>query len=147
MKGNDADADASIHESHGIHYFKDRRLDIESVALLYEDSGLKRPTKDLPRLRRMYGNSNLILSAWRGGDLVGVARSLTDFSYCCYLSDLAVKKELQKSGIGKTLIDLTRKIIGPQTTLILLSAPGAMEYYPRVGFETVHNGFIIKRES
>jgi ribosomal protein S18 acetylase RimI-like enzyme len=79
------------------------------------------------------------------GKLVGVSRSLTDFCYCCYLSDLAVRKEYQTSGIGKKLIELTKSVIGDQTALILLSAPAAMEFYPKIGFSKIENGFIIKR--
>ncbi|WP_146812496.1 GNAT family N-acetyltransferase, partial [Aneurinibacillus danicus] len=69
-----------------------------------------------------------------------------DFSYCCYLSDLAVDKDYQKSGIGKELIGRIRNIIGEEVALILLSAPNAMDYYPKVGFDKVDNGFIIRRK-
>jgi predicted N-acetyltransferase YhbS len=94
----------------------------------------------------MYANSNLVITAWDGDQLVGVSRSLTDFCYCCYLSDLAVRKEYQKQGIGKELIHLTQEKIGQQTTLILFAAPSAMEYYPRVGFKKAENAFAIKRK-
>ncbi len=93
----------------------------------------------------MYQNSNLVISAWNQQDLVAVARSLTDFCYCCYLSDLAVRLEYQSQGIGKELIRLTRESISDQSMLLLLSAPGAMEYYPKVGFKKVGNGFMIDR--
>jgi predicted N-acetyltransferase YhbS len=93
----------------------------------------------------MYANSNLVATAWDEDKLVGVSRSLTDFCYCCYLSDLAVRKDYQSNGIGKKLIELTKNIIGEQTTLILLAAPAAMDYYPKVGFQKIDNGFIIKR--
>ena len=78
--------------------------------------------------------------------LVGVSRSLTDFCYCCYLSDLAVMEEYKQLGIGRKLIDLTRERLGDRVTLLLLSAPGAMEYYPKVGFDPIKNGFVIKRK-
>ena len=94
----------------------------------------------------MYENCNLIISAWMNSELIAVSRSITDFSYACYLSDLAVKHEYQKEGIGKQLIKLTEKEIGKQTALILLSAPLAMEYYPKIGFDKIENGFIIRRE-
>ncbi len=93
----------------------------------------------------MYENAILTVTAWEGSSLVGIARSLTDFSYCCYLSDLAVKKEYQHRGIGNKLIALTKEHIGPQCMLLLLSVASAMDYYPKVGMEKVDNGFIIKR--
>ena len=117
----------------------------ELVAELYKSAGLNRPVDDLDRIARMYASSNLVITAWDGETLVGVARSLTDFCYCCYLSDLAVRKEYQKLGIGKRLIRETKEKIGDQTMLLLLSAPAAMEYYPAVGFQEVKNAFIINR--
>jgi len=117
----------------------------ESIIALYDSSGINRPTYDKQRISKMYANSNLVVTAWDNDKLVGISRSLTDFCYCCYLSDLAVRKEYQKHGIGKKLIFLTKEIIGEQCMLLLLSAPTAMEYYPNVGFEKVNNGFIINR--
>jgi len=113
---------------------------------LYNSSGIKRPTANFDRTKKMYSNSNLIITAWYEEILVGIARSLTDFCYCCYLSDLAVRLEYQKQGIGKELIRLTQEKIGDQTTLLLLSAPIAMDYYPKLGFEKVENGYIIHRK-
>jgi predicted N-acetyltransferase YhbS len=125
------------------------RLDVnpepELVIDLYNSSGINRPTADKERIAGMYANSNLVVTAWDEDQLVGIARSLTDFCFCCYLSDLAVRKEYQKYGIGKKLIGLTKDKIGDQTMLLLLSAPTAMEYYPKAGFLKVENGFIINR--
>lgn len=128
-----------------INYRTDLIPETSAIVDLYQSSGIKRPVDDLPRIANMYANSNLIVTAWAGTELVGISRSLTDFCYCCYLSDLAVRKEYQKLGIGRELISLTRERIGDQTALILLSAPTAMEYYPLAGFEKIDNGFIIKR--
>jgi len=115
------------------------------IISLYDSSGINRPTRDPARIEKMYENSNLVISAWDGERLVGIARSLTDFCYCCYLSDLAVRQEYKIQGIGKKLIALTQEQIGKQTTLLLLSAPAAMDYYPKAGFEKIPNGFIIHR--
>ena len=119
---------------------------IKDIIEVYRSAGLKRPINDFDRIEKMYQNSNLIISAWSDGKLVGISRSITDFHYCCYLSDLAVKLDYQKHGIGKELIRLTKEKIGDQTMLLLLSAPNAMDYYPKVGFEKVENGFMIKRK-
>jgi N-acetylglutamate synthase-like GNAT family acetyltransferase len=119
--------------------------DIDIIIELYNSSGINRPTADKERITKMYNNSNLIVTAWDKDKLVGIARSLTDFSYCCYLSDLAVRKDYQKGGIGKKLIALTKEYIGDHAMLLLLSAQTAMDYYPKVGFQKVENGFIIKR--
>ncbi|CAN5144165.1 GNAT family N-acetyltransferase [soil metagenome] len=121
-------------------------LQTAEIVAVYQNAGLNRPVDDLELIGQMYQNSNLVISAWDGDQLIGVARSLTDFCYCCYLSDLAVKQDYQKLGIGKRLIELTRKAIGEGSMLLLLSAPGAMDYYPKVGFDKVENGFMIKRK-
>ena len=115
------------------------------ILKVYDSSGIKRPTNDSDRISKMYKNSNLIITAWLHNELVGISRSMTDFCYACYLSDLAVKSEFQKEGIGKQLIKLTEQEIGKETALILLSAPLAMEYYPKIGFDKIDNGFIIRR--
>jgi len=128
-----------------ITYKLDLIPDAEKIIDLYKSSGINRPIADKERITKMYANSNLIVTAWDISKLVGISRSLTDFCYSCYLSDLAVRKEYQRHGIGKKLIALTKEKIGEHTMLLLLAAPAAMDYYPKVGFEPVENGFIIKR--
>lgn len=128
-----------------IIYRTDIVPEAEAVIAVYESAGLRRPTDDPERIAKMYANSNLIVTAWDGDELVGVARSLTDHCYCCYLSDLAVRKEYQAKGIGRRLIEITKEQIGEETMLLLLSVPTAMDYYPKVGFQKVDNGFIINR--
>ena len=88
----------------------------------------------------------MIINAWIGTELVGVSRALTDFSFCCYLSDLAVDEKFQRQGIGKELIRLTHETAGHETALILLAAPAAVHYYPRIGMEQFPDCFIIKRK-
>lgn len=118
-----------------IIYRTDIRPDTDQIIDVYNSSGIKRPTADKQRIAKMYDNSNLIVTAWENDRLIGISRSLTDFCYCCYLSDLAVRIDYQSSGIGRKLIELTKSEIGEQTALILLSAPTAMDYYPKVGFQ------------
>ncbi|PSJ75391.1 GNAT family N-acetyltransferase [Sphingobacteriales bacterium UPWRP_1] len=121
-------------------------LQAAQVAALYNDAGLLRPTNNLERMEKMVRNANLVVSAWHNDELVGVSRALADFSFCCYLSDLAVKKSYQHLGIGKELVRLTKEQAGEESMLLLLSVPTAMEYYPKIGMEKVENGFIIKRQ-
>ena len=115
------------------------------LAELFRSSGIRRPVDDLARLGKMLENANLVIGAYSGGRLVGIARALTDFSYCCYLSDLAVAKEYQHHGIGRELVDRVKRCVGEHSMLLLLSSPEAMGYYPKIGLEAVANGWIIKR--
>ena len=131
-----------------IIYKKDYVPETMQIIEVYQSSGIKRPIDNVARIEKMYVNSNIIITAWENKKLVGIARALTDFSYCCYLSDLAVRQEYQSEGIGKQLVEEVKKAIGTteEISLLLLSAPNAMEYYPKVGFEAIENGFIIKRK-
>lgn len=109
---------------------------MDQVIELYVTStlGERRPVEDRARMETMLANANLVITAWDGELLVGIARSVTDFTYCTYLSDLAVRTSHQRKGIGKELIRLTREA-APQAGLILLSAPKAVEYYPHIGMK------------
>jgi predicted N-acetyltransferase YhbS len=128
-----------------ISYRIEEAPDAGEVAELYRRAGLRRPVDDLERIAKMIAHANLIICARDGERLVGVARALTDFSFCCYLSDLAVDAEYQRQGIGKALIERVHEAIGEEAMLLLLSAPDAMPYYPHVGFKAVENGWIIPR--
>ena len=122
------------------------KLSARDVIRVFDASGITRPTQDAARIEKMFTHANLVISAWHNDVLVGVARGLTDHSYCCYLSDLAVDKAYQQQGIGDALLQQVRQTLGPEVTLILLSAPSAMGYYPKLGFTHADNAFLIKRE-
>lgn len=114
--------------------------------LINSTLGERRPVEDFDRIEAMVKNANLIITARDGDKLVGVARSVTDFVYCTYLSDLAVDIDYQKQGIGKQLIKLTKQAT-PQATTILLAAPKAVAYYPHIGM-TQHNAcFLLRHET
>ncbi len=116
--------------------------------LIKSTLGERRPVGDFERIKAMVENANLIITARDELKLVGVARSVTDFVYCTYLSDLAVDDEYQKQGIGKELIRLTKRAT-PKATTILLSAPKAVDYenYPHIGM-TKHNAcFLLNDEN
>ena len=108
--------------------------------------GVRRPVSDLERIQRMIDHAGIVLCARDDGRLVGAARSITDFSYCCYLSDLAVDKAYQGRGIGRELIARTQEIIGEESMLVLHEAPTARGYYKYVGFEPVDNAWILRRK-
>lgn len=116
---------------------REQSLSVEAFrdVLAASTLGERRPIDDDERMKAMLANANLILTARIDGQLVGVARSLTDFSYCCYLSDLAVDAAYQRSGIGRKLIAAHWDYLHPKATLILLAAPKAVDYYPKIGFE------------
>lgn len=107
----------------------------------------RRPVDDNTRIDKMLAHGNVLITAWQGELLVGVSRALTDFSFCCYLSDLAVDEMYQHQGIGKQLVSLTHQAAGDQTMLILLAAPAATTYYPKIGMKKFDHCFVIKRKT
>lgn len=128
-----------------MEYKVDAALTAQEVADVFRSSGIKRPVDDPERIQRMIDHADLTVTAWDGGRLIGIARAVTDFAYCCYLSDLAVRKEYQKKGIGKELVTRLRGRLGDEVSLLLLSAPSAMDYYPLIGFEKSDKAFLIPR--
>ena len=106
----------------------------------------RRPVDNPERIAKMLEHGNLLVTAWDGEKLVGVSRALTDFAFCCYLSDLAVDEEYQHKGIGKQLVELTRQEAGSGAGLVLLAAPAAREYYPKIGMEQNPYCFMFRRE-
>ena len=129
-----------------IHYKINVPLATQDILRVYNGSGIRRPTHDVPRIEKMFAQANLIASAWEDDKLIGIARALTDHSYCCYLSDLAVDHDHQRQGVGHQLIQTIRDQLSDQVSLILLSAPDAMDYYPKVGFTALSNAFAIARK-
>ena len=103
----------------------------------------RRPVDARKCIKAMIEHANLLCTAWDGEKLIGVARSVTDFAYCCYLSDLAVDEAYQKQGIGRELIRLTQSRLGSRAKIILLAAPKAEGYYPRIGFDAHRSAWII----
>jgi predicted N-acetyltransferase YhbS len=129
---------------------EDNLTPAEFVDIL-ERSGLapRRPVDEPERIRAMVENANLTVCARDDrGLLVGVSRAVTDFAFCCYLSDIAVDRALQGRGVGRELIRRTHEAAGGEpVTLLLLSAPAAMAYYPKVGLTRLENCFGTVRRS
>jgi GNAT superfamily N-acetyltransferase len=108
--------------------------------------GKRRPVDDAARLAAMLANANLIMTARRDGELVGIARAMTDFSFSCYLSDLAVAETVKGQGIGAALVDAMREHLGPTVNLILSAVPEAVPFYQRIGMAPLPDCFWYRRE-
>jgi predicted N-acetyltransferase YhbS len=128
-----------------IQYDCARKIGAEEFVDLLKRSTLaeRRPVDDLRCVKAMIEHANLICTAWDGPKLVGIARSVTDFEYCCYLSDLAVDSAYQRRGIGRDLVRHTRSKLGNRAMIILLAAPNARDYYPRIGFDAHRSAWIL----
>lgn len=131
-----------------ITYRSDRKPTAEEYVNLLERStlGRRRPVEDIPRIQVMLDHANLVCTAWSDDLLVGVARSLSDFAYCCYLADLSVDQAWQRQGIGQELIRQTRRHLHPKAKIVLISAPAAVDYYPHIGFTRHDSAWILPGE-
>ena len=113
------------------------------VALLARTTlGARRPLENRVCVENMLKHANLTVTAWQGERLVGIARCLTDFHYCCYVSDLAVDEACQHQGIGRALLDAVEAQLTPPAKIILLAAPQAVDYYQKIGFVAVDTGRV-----
>ena len=122
------------------HLPHDEMLDLYRASTL----GERRPIDDRATFADMMRHANLVVTAWDDGIAVGISRSLTDFSYVCYLADLAVRVSHQKCGIGRELIARTRAELGPRAMIVLLAAPAAVDYYPKIGFTPHGSAWILR---
>lgn len=130
-----------------IQYRSDAAVSLNAALDLYRRStlGERRPVDHPEIFASMLDNASLLVTAWHDERLVGVARSLTDFSYVAYLADLAVDVEYQRRGIGKQLIEETRSRLGRECMIVLLAAPKANDYYPKLGFEHNPRAWVLRK--
>jgi ribosomal protein S18 acetylase RimI-like enzyme len=129
-----------------IDYRDDAAITVEQVIGLYRRStlGERRPVDRPDIFADMLKHADLIITAWHGDRLVGISRALTDFSYVAYLADLAVAIDYQRQGIGKRLVEETKRHLARECMIVLLAAPAANEYYPRLGFEHNPRAWMLK---
>ena len=113
---------------------------------LFESSGIHRPTQEPRWIARMFSAPCLVVTARFDGHLVGICRSLTDYAYCCYVSGLAVDRDFQGRGIGASLRHLTHDAVGDEASMVLLSAPVAVGFHPRVWFGPADTAFLLRRK-
>ncbi len=108
-------------------------------------SGLatRRPMDDKILLKNMILGSNLLVTARKDGQLVGLLRGLSDFCYRSFVADLAVAKDYQNQGIGRGLVEFTRSL-APGARLFLFSAEDAEGFYQKLGFQLHERCYQLK---
>lgn len=132
-----------------IEYKTNTEISAAQFIDLLEKSTLaeRRPVDDIACMQGALRNSNLVVSAWANEELVGIARSVTDFNYACYLSDLAVSKKYKHCGIGKKLQAITQEQLGPRCKIILIAAPDANSYYEHIGFKNNERCWVLEPDA
>ncbi|MER9408194.1 GNAT family N-acetyltransferase [Mesorhizobium caraganae] len=137
-----------MSEQPKIFYASEPNLESAEFYRVLAESGFGATHGEL-RLKAMLGQAGLVLTARfcePGGKMVGVLRGVTDFSWVCYISELAVSKSAQGLGIGKGLLDEARRQLGPAVAIALISTPNSVGFYQRVGMTRVADAFWFLRE-
>lgn len=132
-----------------IRYAVEPGLGVDEFAdvLLRSTLAERRPLDQPDLMEGMLRHADLIVTARNAaGLLVGISRAISDFSFCTYLSDLAVDQAFQGAGIGRELIKRTHEAAGQHTQLILLAAPKARSYYPHIGMNPHDSCWILDRQ-
>ena len=135
-----------VQPDNDIIYRDDVILSVSDAIALYQRStlGERRPIDRPDIFEGMMNNSSITITAWAGSEVVGIARTLTDYTYVAYLADLAVDEAYQRRGIGKQLISETKQRLGPRCMIVLLAAPKANEYYAQLGFEHNPRAWVLR---
>jgi len=136
--------------SSSVLYARETAVDVTEFRRVLVESGLARvrPVHDEHRLAALISGANLIVTARLNNaarPLVGIARCISDFSWCCYVSDLAVAGSAQGKGIGQGLLEETRRQLGPEVSLVLVSLPEAVGFYERAGMARLPGAFMYRR--
>jgi ribosomal protein S18 acetylase RimI-like enzyme len=128
-----------------VEYASNRKISVEQFVELLAKTTLGgwRPLENRECMVAMLEHADILVTAWVGDRLVGLARSVTDFQFCCYMSELAVSDECQSMGIGKELVRQTFTCLKEGCFLTLLSAPQAVDFYPKIGFERHESSWVM----
>ena len=128
-----------------VSYEIEKNMSLKDFIHVLTDSGLgeRRPMNDPDHLERMLRNSNLVIVARDSGQVVGVLRGLSDFSYRTFIADLAVISAKQGHGIGRGMLQFARTL-APEARLILFSAENATGFYQKIGFHLHKRCYQLK---
>ena len=132
-----------------IDYRNDAEISVEAAIDLYQRStlGERRPVDRPDIFAGMLKNADIVVTAWEGDHLVGICRTLTDFTYVAYVADLAVDAAYQRQGIGRRLVAETRRRLGSECMMVLLAAPLANDYYAKLGFTHNPRAWMLKSDA
>ena len=130
-----------------IVYAQEQSLPVEDyVAVLSEGTMRgKRPLTNTARIAEMLAGANFIVTAREDGNILGLARCITDFAWIAYCAELAVKERAQGRGVGAGIIEAAKDILGPRLGLTLISEPDAVGFYRRIGMEQIDTAFFLTR--
>ena len=130
-----------------IVYAQEHKLSVaDYVAVLGETTMReKRPLTNTARIAEMIRGANFMVTAREDGVILGLARCITDHAWVAYCAELAVRESAQGRGIGAGVLAKVNEVLGPRIGLVLLSEPGALGFYERIGMERLDGAFFRTR--
>lgn len=116
-------------------------LDIEELVALYDAVGWSAYTKAPEVPHAAVTGSSYVVAARRGQRLIGLARALSDDATICYLQDVLVLPEEQRTGVGRALVQavLDRYRTVRQKVLLTDDESGQRTFYESLGYVEVRD--------
>lgn len=107
---------------------------------LYGSVGWTAYTRDADRLERAIAGSSFLATARDSGALVGLVRAVSDGATICFVQDVIVRPDRQRTGIGSDLVRATldRYRGVRQTVLVTDTEPRQRGFYESLGFSELH---------
>jgi GNAT superfamily N-acetyltransferase len=111
-------------------------LDLTQVLDLYDSVGWTAYTRDPERLARALAGSSTVATATEDGDLVGLARVVSDGASIAYLQDVLVRPSAQRGGLGRRLVEAVLAPYADVRQKILLTddEPAQKAFYESLGY-------------
>jgi ribosomal protein S18 acetylase RimI-like enzyme len=130
-----------------IVYAQEQDLSVADYVAVLDSTYMRdlRPLTNTPRIARMLAGANLIVTARENGEVLGLARCISDMAWVAYCAELAVKESAQGRGIGRGILDTCYDLLGPGMGLILAAEPQAVGFYERIGMQRLKAGFFHPR--
>ncbi len=131
-----------------IHFSDHKDFDPQHLLALFDQADWARG-RALEDIQRMLTETDVIVSAWDGTQLVGFARVLTDYVYRASIWDVIVDVSYQDRDIGKGLIQrILRHISLAQVELFWLCTRRYQGFYTSLGFsDKEQTGMVWDRKN
>lgn len=126
---------------HEIDISAEDRPTREELVDLYETVGWTTYTADPDTLVAAVDGSSRVVTARYQGELLGLARVISDGASIAYLQDVLVRPELQREGVGRSLVDAA---MGPfagcrQQVLLTDDEPRQRAFYESIGWTEIRD--------
>ncbi len=116
-------------------------LPLEALVALYDSVGWAAYTRDPAGLQTALRNSTFVVTAWRGDQLIGLARALSDDVAIACIQDILVRPDSQHAGVGRRLLQACLDRFAHVRALVLLTDDDEkqLRFYAALGFKNTRD--------